>query len=43
MSKNIDWVFERRGSKESAVGDYIPGKILQSRKLKSAYQRRPSR
>ncbi len=33
MSKNIDWVFERRGSKESAVGDYIPGKILQSRKL----------
>ena len=33
MSKNIDWVFEPRSPSQSAVGDYIPGKILQSRKL----------
>ena len=32
MSKAI-WNFERRGSTQSAVGDYMPGKILQSRRL----------
>ena len=41
MTKKIDWVFEQRGPKESAVGEYIPGKILQSRKLEpiSVYSR----
>ena len=41
MTKKIDWVFEPRGSKQSAVGDYIPGKILQSRRLEpiSVYAR----
>jgi len=29
----IVWNFERRGSTQSAVGDYMPGKILQSRRL----------
>ena len=33
MNKEFTWNFERRGSKESAIGDYIPGKILQSRRL----------
>ena len=33
MSKNIDWVFAPRSPSQSAVGDYIPGKILQSRRL----------
>ncbi len=33
MSKNIDWIFEPRSPSQSAVGDYIPGKILQSRRL----------
>ena len=28
MSKNIDWIFEPRSPSQSAVGDYIPGKIL---------------
>ena len=41
MTKKINWVFEPRGSKQSRVGEYIPGKILQSRKLEpiSVYAR----
>ena len=33
MKNQIKWTFERRGPKETSVGDYLPGKILLSRKL----------
>ena len=34
MSKDSTptWVFERRGKKQKAVGDYVPGQIIKSRK-----------
>ena len=33
MRKKASWTFVRRGPKDPKVGDYLPGKILQSRKL----------
>ena len=33
MGKEPAWIFVRRGPKDPKVGDYLPGKILQSRKL----------
>ena len=33
MEKKPSWTFVRRGKKDPQVGDYLPGKILQSRKL----------